>query len=142
MPVGSDEAPLLHIVVVDAKQGEIVRKTNYDNPMYIPVRMKKFDTVEIDKVEHWQTRAISVQQVGSDTTFAETEQSNMTNFYMTLPSNSSMNYYPENTVTKCKTHRAQPISLEGDWEAGLFEFEYYRTWYKFNIEDLLSSTVI
>ena len=47
MPVGSDEAPLLRIVGVDAKQGEIVRKT-YDNPMYIPVRIKKFDTVEID----------------------------------------------------------------------------------------------
>ena len=57
----------------------------------------------------------------------------MTNFYMTLPSNSSMNYYPENTVTKYKTHLAQPISLEGDWEVGLFEFEYHRTWY--NVEE-------
>ena len=47
MPVGSDEAPLLRIVGVDAKQGEIVRKT-YDNPMYVPVRIKKFDTIEID----------------------------------------------------------------------------------------------
>ena len=47
MPVGREEAPLLRIVGVDAKQGEIVRKT-YDNPMYIPVRIKKFDTVEID----------------------------------------------------------------------------------------------
>ena len=47
MPVGIDEAPLLRIVGVDAKQGEIVRKT-YDNPMYIPVRIKKFDTVEIN----------------------------------------------------------------------------------------------
>ena len=47
MPVGSDEAPLLRIVGVKTKQGEIVRKT-YDNPMYIPVRIKKFDTVEIN----------------------------------------------------------------------------------------------
>ena len=47
MPVGSAEAPLLRIVGVDAKQGEIVRKT-YDNPMYGPVRIKKFDTIEID----------------------------------------------------------------------------------------------
>ena len=47
MPVGSDEAPLLRIVGVGAKQGEIVKKT-YDNPMYIPVRIKKFDTVEIN----------------------------------------------------------------------------------------------
>ena len=47
MPVGREEAPLLRIVGVDPKQGEIVRKT-YDNSMYIPVRIKKFDTVEID----------------------------------------------------------------------------------------------
>ena len=47
MPVGSDETPLLRIVGVDAKQGEIIRKT-YDNPMYVPVRIKKFDTIEID----------------------------------------------------------------------------------------------
>ena len=47
MSVGSDEAPLLRIVVVDAKQGEIVRKT-YNNRMYMPVQIKKFDTVEID----------------------------------------------------------------------------------------------
>ena len=51
----------------------------------------------------------------------------MTHFYVTLPSNSSMNYYPENTVTKYKTHFAQPISLEGDWGVGLFEIEYHRT---------------
>ena len=47
MPVGNDETPLLRIVGVDAKQGEIIRKT-YDNPMYVPVRIKKFDTLEID----------------------------------------------------------------------------------------------
>ena len=47
MPVGGEEAPLLRIVGVDAKQGEIVRKT-YDNPMYVPVRIKKFNTIEID----------------------------------------------------------------------------------------------
>ena len=38
MPVGSDDAPSLRIVGVDAKQGGSVRKT-YDNSMYIPVRI-------------------------------------------------------------------------------------------------------
>ena len=57
----------------------------------------------------------------------------MTHFYVTFPSNSSMIYYPENTVTKYKTHLSQPISLEGEWEVGLFEFEYHRTWY--NVEE-------
>ena len=36
MPVGGSETPLLRIVGVGTKQGEIVR-TTYDNPMYIPV---------------------------------------------------------------------------------------------------------
>ena len=47
MPVGGDELPLLRTVGVDAKHGEIVRKT-YDNPMYVPVRIKKFDTIEMN----------------------------------------------------------------------------------------------
>ena len=47
MPVGGSETPLLRIVGVGTKHGEIVR-TTYDNPMYVPVRIKKFDTIEID----------------------------------------------------------------------------------------------
>ena len=47
MPVGGMEAPLLRIVGVDTKQEEIVR-TTYDNPMYVPVRIKKFDTIELN----------------------------------------------------------------------------------------------
>ena len=47
MLIGDDEAPLLRTVGVDTKQGEIARKT-YDNPMYVPVRIKKFDTIEVD----------------------------------------------------------------------------------------------
>ena len=47
MPVGDNEAPLLRIVGIDTEQGEIARKT-YDNPMYVPVQIKKFDTIKID----------------------------------------------------------------------------------------------
>jgi len=43
----------------------------------------------------------------------------MTRFYVTLPSNSSMDYYPENTVARYTTRLASPIELEGDWEVGL-----------------------
>ena len=45
-----------------------------------------------------------------------------------------MNYYPENTMAKYKTHLVQPISLEGDWEVGLYEYEYQRTWY--NVDEM------
>ena len=41
--------------------------------------------------------------------------------YLTLPSNSSMDYYPENRVARYTTKLANTIELEGDWEVGLLE---------------------
>jgi len=40
---------------------------------------------------------------------------------MTLPSNSSMEYYPENTAACYTTKLADTVELEGDWEVGLAE---------------------
>ena len=45
----------------------------------------------------------------------------MSRFYVTLPSNSSMDYYPENTVACYTTKLANAVELEGDWEVGLAE---------------------
>ena len=46
-------------------------------------------------------------------------------FYLTLPSNSSMQYYPGNTTTKYSTHLTQQIRLSGGaWEVALAEFHY------------------
>jgi len=45
----------------------------------------------------------------------------MSRFYVTLPSNSSMDYYPENTVACYTTKLANTVELEGDWEVGLAE---------------------
>ena len=45
----------------------------------------------------------------------------MSRFYITLPSNSSSEYYPNNTVTRYTTKLADKIELEGDWEVGLAE---------------------
>ena len=47
IPVGDVVAFLLRVVGVTGKQGDTVRKT-YDKPMYVPVRMKNFDSIEID----------------------------------------------------------------------------------------------
>jgi hypothetical protein len=48
---------------------------------------------------------------------------------MTLPSNSSMNYYPENTLAIYKTKLPQLFDLEGEWEVGLSEIQFPITWY-------------
>ena len=45
----------------------------------------------------------------------------MSRFYLTLPSNSSMDYYPENTVARYTTKLPNTIELESDWEVGLTE---------------------
>ena len=50
-------------------------------------------------------------------------------FYLTLPSNSSMEYFPANTLTNFKTKLAQPLELTGEWEVAISEFQYPRSWY-------------
>ena len=58
----------------------------------------------------------------------------MAHFYLTLPSNSSMKFYPNNTVQKFTTRLENQISLNGEWEVGLFELEYKRSWYTISPE--------
>lgn len=48
----------------------------------------------------------------------------MSRFYLTLPSNSSMGYYPENTVAQYTTKLNSSMELEGDWEIGLREISF------------------
>jgi hypothetical protein len=46
-------------------------------------------------------------------------------FYLTLPSNSSMNYYPNNKVTGYTTHLPSTVDLtDGEWEVALVEAHY------------------
>jgi len=53
-------------------------------------------------------------------------------FFVTLPSDSSMKYYAENTVAKFTTKLPQSISLDGEYEVGLAEIIYPQTWYNIN----------
>lgn len=50
-------------------------------------------------------------------------------FYVTLPSNSSMSYYPQNTLTHYHTKLPHALDLKGEWEVGLAELLYPHTWY-------------
>ena len=52
-------------------------------------------------------------------------------FYLTLPSNASMNMYPDNTLADLP----QRIDLSGEWECGLAEIQYPHTWYNITEED-------
>ena len=56
----------------------------------------------------------------------------MSRFYLTLPSNSSMDYYPQNTVAQYTTKLNSTIELDGDWEVGLTEISF-----PFSIENVV-----
>ena len=45
-------------------------------------------------------------------------------FFVTLPSNSSMDIFPDNKITRFNTQLAKRISLQGNWECGLVEIHY------------------
>ena len=50
-------------------------------------------------------------------------------FYIVLPSNSSMVTNPNNTLAQYITNLPRRISLSGDWECGLTEIHYPHDWY-------------
>jgi hypothetical protein len=52
-----------------------------------------------------------------------------TEFQLTLPSNSSVEYYPNNKATDFTTRLPTSISLEGEWEAALIDIQYPHNWY-------------
>lgn len=56
-------------------------------------------------------------------------------FHVTLPSDSSMNYYPGNTVAHYVTRLSERIHLDGEYEVGLAEIIYPHSWLNFNNED-------
>jgi hypothetical protein len=59
----------------------------------------------------------------------------MSHFYLTLPSDSSSKYYPENTAASFKTKLSDRIDLDGQYEVGLAQFIYPHSWYNFNNSD-------
>ena len=59
----------------------------------------------------------------------------MSDFYLTLPSNSSMDYYKANTLANFTTRLPNTIDLTGDWEVGLVEIQYPHNWYNVLAEE-------
>jgi hypothetical protein len=53
----------------------------------------------------------------------------MSHFHITLPSDSSANYYPDNTITSFVTKLPERIGLEGEYEVSSAEIIYPHTLY-------------
>ena len=56
-------------------------------------------------------------------------------FYVILPSDSSAEYYPDNTVARFVTKLPGRICLEGEYEMALVEIIYPHSWYNVDNED-------
>ena len=56
-------------------------------------------------------------------------------FYVVLPSNSSMNIYPDNTTTHFYTYLPQQFNLEGQWTVGLTEIQIPYTFQHFSSDE-------
>ena len=52
----------------------------------------------------------------------------VTQFYLHLPSNSSLDKFPNNTLTEYRVGLPQTISLTEDWEVALTEIHYPHSW--------------
>lgn len=53
-------------------------------------------------------------------------------FLVTLPSNSNMNTHPSNEPANYTVKLAEPLQLEGDWEAALVSVQYTPSWMSFD----------
>ena len=50
-------------------------------------------------------------------------------FYLTLPSNASLDIFPDNKSSTYRVKLPQPVDLNGEWEVGLYCISYPNTWY-------------
>ena len=55
-----------------------------------------------------------------------------TSFYVTLPSNGSMDAFPQNTMAEFTNRLSKPLHLDGEWEVGMIECSYPRSWWQVN----------
>ena len=61
-------------------------------------------------------------------------------FYLTLPSNASMELHPNNTLTYFVTALLQLVSLSGQLECSLVEIQHTHNWYNVRDEDVWPRT--
>ena len=50
-------------------------------------------------------------------------------FYVTLPSNNSVQYFSNTKTSNFQTKLPKTLQLDGEWEVGLAKIDYPHTWY-------------
>ena len=54
--------------------------------------------------------------------------------FLTLPSNSFIQFYPENKVSDYIVHLPKELNLASPWEVGLAELIYQNSWYNIDTD--------
>ncbi|KAI8503792.1 hypothetical protein Bbelb_187630 [Branchiostoma belcheri] len=93
--------------------GEKLQGTFYEEELQKVIK-KDDDVYQVEKILDTRRREAYLVMANS--------------FYVTLPSDGSMDIFPENTVTNYRTKLAHPIELSGEWEVGLVEIQYPHSW--------------
>jgi hypothetical protein len=63
---------------------------------------------------------------------ADSLSTSSSDFYLTLPSNASFSHYPDNTLANFTVMLDPPLDLQGQYEVGLCEISYPRSWLNIN----------
>ena len=64
-------------------------------------------------------------------------------FYVTLPSDASMQQFPDNSSAQWSTKLKTPISLSGKWEVAMVEFQYMNSLYTISqAQDLIVNQMV
>ena len=129
------ETPLLRVCNTSGKDGEILR-TIFTHPHYMPVARTNFLTIEIN-ISDELGRPIPFMHGKTLVTlhFRQRNALIMNHFYITLPSDISENYFPDNTVAHFTSRLPHSIRLGGDYEVELAELIYPNSWLNFNNAD-------
>ena len=62
--------------------------------------------------------------------------------YFTLPLDSSMDYFPDNTIAKYRVKLPREYEFDGDYECGLIQLLYPVTWHTLSSPDMLNIRVV
>jgi len=111
----------------NSEGAKVLRRTFRHRSHYRDQKTQRKDTVSgvVERISE------QIQLLGRQTRVT------MSRFYMTLASNNSMDYYPQDTVVQYSTKLNGQIKLDGEWEVGLTEISF-----SFNVDNVLEGNAI
>ena len=96
---------------------------------YKKIIIDKKQTFKIEKILSRQKRR------GKNMAFVKVAYMDGEGFYVTLLSNSSTSFYPDNTIANFRTKLPQSLQFNVPYEVGIIEIQCPKTWTSFSLKD-------